>query len=291
MRKAKGIIFILIGIFTVYIAGKAIFLTPGAVDELQNAIVVEDGKINPENEGKLVMVSGTLKTSEPIEDPLTGVKLPGVVAEREVWTFKDVGVDEDGMVDWEWRVEMIDRTEKGNFGFNYEGMGSTYLVAPTTLGEFYVDSAFLIMIDKTTLFDDYDENDLKDGWIVTTRSFKAGDSKNNYYLSQDDDLPKIKMERTAYETDPYGAYKQKIAYTTSSPEDPQEYTIAGIQKGDTLMKSDEIQGVTLQKGILTKDEFVGEATSLGGVFLFLAVGILFLIIGVRKMLLFKGDRE
>lgn len=41
-------------------------------------------------------------------------------------------------------------------------------------------------------------------------------------------------------------------------DDPLEYTIIGVQKGDTLIKSEDVDSVTTVKGIMTAQEFAEE---------------------------------
>lgn len=91
MKKIISVILVITGILFAALSLKAVFSIPQTDSQIRNAITVTDGKVLSENEGKLVVVSGTLTADEPLADPLTGVKLPGVTAIRTVWTYECVG--------------------------------------------------------------------------------------------------------------------------------------------------------------------------------------------------------
>ena len=165
MKKIIGVILIIGGVLFASLAIKALFSAPKSEEQIRAAATIKDGRILPENEGKLVVVSGTLKAAEPLQDPITGVKLPGVTAKRTVWTYKQDTNSDDEQV-WDWKPENTDYSEKANFGINAEILTTTMLAAPTLLGEFKVESKLLNPLIRNTEFTQYDEKSLKDGWKV-----------------------------------------------------------------------------------------------------------------------------
>ena len=86
-----------------------------------------------------------------------------------------------------------------------------------------------------------------------------------------------------YSSTGYGS--QKISYGIVSPDDPLEYTIIGIQKGDTIVKAEDIDSVTTFKGIMTAEELAEENKKgvRGGSIFGIVAGILLAIIGVGMM--------
>ena len=165
MKKIIGVILIISGILFASLAVKALMSTPQTYERIKAAATVKDGRVIPENEGKLVVVSGTLKPAEQLQDPITGVKLPGVTAKRTVWTYeRDTNSDDETV--WDWKPENTDYSEKANFGINAEILTSTMLAVPTLLGEFKVESELLNPLIRNTEFTQYDEESLKDGWKV-----------------------------------------------------------------------------------------------------------------------------
>lgn len=275
MKKIIGVILIIGGVLFASLAIKALFSAPKSEEQIRAAATIKDGRILPENEGKLVVVSGTLKAAEPLQDPITGVKLPGVTAKRTVWTYKQDTNSDDEQV-WDWKPENTDYSEKANFGINAEILTTTMLAAPTLLGEFKVESKLLNPLIRNTEFTQYDEKSLKDGWKVL-----SGGRESSYCVSKENWLPKKSTGR--YSTTGYGS--QKISYGIVSPDDPLEYTILGIQKGDTLIKSEDVDSVTTFKGIMTADEFADENKKgvRGGSIFGIVAGILLAVIGVGMM--------
>ena len=275
MKKIIGVILIIGGVLFASLAIKALFSAPKSEEQIRAAATIKDGRILPENEGKLVVVSGTLKAAEPLQDPITGVKLPGVTAKRTVWTYKqDSGSGDEKK--WDWYPENTDYSEKANFGINAEILTTTMLAAPTLLGEFKVESKLLNPLMRTTEFKQYDEKSLNAGWNLI-----SGGRESSYCVSKENWLPKKTTGRYSSAGD--GA--QKVSYGIVSPDDPLEYTIIGVQKGDTLIKSEDVDSVTTFKGIMTADEFADENKKgvRGGSIFGIVAGILLAVIGVGMM--------
>ena len=275
MKKVIGVILIIGGLLFASLAVKALVSSPQAYEKIKAAATIKDGKVIPENEGKLVVVSGTLKPAEQLRDPITGVKLPGVTAKRTVWTYeRDTNSDDEQV--WDWKPENTDYSEKANFGINAEILTTTMLAAPTLLGEFKVESKLLNPLMRTTEFTQYDEESLNAGWKVL-----SGGKESRYCVSKENWLPK--KSTGMYSTTGYGS--QKISYGIVSPDDPLEYTVIGVQKGNTLIKSEDVDSVTTVKGIMTSEEFAEENKKgvRGGSIFGIVAGILLAIIGVGMM--------
>ena len=277
MKKIIGVILIIGGLLFASLAVKALFAAPKAQEKIMSAVTIKDGKLLSENEGKHVVVSGTLKPAEQLQDPITGVKLPGVTAKRIVWTYKqDSGSDDEKV--WDWHPENTDYSEKANFGINAEILTTTMLAAPTLLGEFKVESKLLNPLIRTTEFKNYDESSLKAGWKLL-----SGGKESRYCVSKEKYLPK--KSTGLYSTSGYGS--QKVSYDIVSPDDPLKYTILGIQKGDTIIKAEDIDSVTTFKGIMTAEEFAAEnkkGVRSGSIFGIIA-GLLLAAVGVGMIIL------
>ena len=275
MKKIIGVILIVGGLLFASLAIKALVSAPQSYERIRTAATIKDGKVIPENEGKLVVVSGTLKPAEQLRDPITGVKLPGVTAKRTVWTYeRDTNSDDEPV--WDWKPEITDYSEKANFGINAEILTTTMLAAPTLLGEFKVEGKLLNPLIRNTEFTQYDEQSLNAGWKVL-----SGGKESRYCVSKENWLPK--KSTGTYSTTGYGS--QKISYGIVSPDDPLEYTIVGVQKGDTLIKSEDVDSVTTFKGLMTAEEFADESKkeARGGSIFGIVTGILLAIIGVGMM--------
>lgn len=276
MKKIIGVILIIGGIFFASLAVKALVSAPQSYEKIRAAATIKDGRVIPENEGKLVVVSGTLKPTEQLQDPITGVKLPGVTAKRTVWTYKqDTGSGDEKV--WDWHPENTDYSEKANFGINAEILTSTMLAAPTLLGEFKVESKLLNPLIRNTEFKQYDEKSLNAGWKVL-----SGGRESSYCVSKENWLPK-KSTGTYSST---GDGSQKVSYGIVSSDDPLEYTIVGVQKEGNLVEADDIDAVTTVKGIMTAEEFAEENKKgvRGGSIFGIIAGILLAVIGAGMMI-------
>ena len=275
MKKIIGVILIIGGLLFASLAVKALVSAPQTYEKIRAAATIKDGRLTPENEGKLVVVSGTLKPAEQLQDPITGVKLPGVTAKRTVWTYQqDTGSGDEKV--WDWKPEITDYSEKANFGINAEILTTTMLAAPTLLGEFKVEGKLLNPLIRNTEFTQYDEKSLKDGWNLL-----SGGKESRYCVSKEYHL----LKKTTGTYSSTGDGSQKISYGIVSPDDPLEYTILGVQKGDTLIKSEDVDSVTTIKGIMTAEEFAEESKKgvRGGSIFGIVIGILLAIIGVGMM--------
>ncbi len=275
MKKIIGVILIIGGLLFASLAVKALVSAPQTYEKIRAAATIKDGRLTPENEGKLVVVSGTLKPAEQLQDPITGVKLPGVTAKRTVWTYKqDTGSGDEKV--WDWHPENTDYSEKANFGINAEILTTTMLAAPTLLGEFKVEGKLLNPLIRNTEFTQYDEKSLKDGWNLL-----SGGKESRYCVSKEYHL----LKKTTGTYSSTGDGSQKISYGIVSPDDPLEYTILGVQKGDTLIKSEDVDSVTTFKGLMTAEEFAEESKKgvRGGSIFGIVTGILLAIIGVGMM--------
>ena len=276
MKKIIGVILIIGGIFFASLAVKALVSAPQSYEKIRAAATIKDGKLTPENEGKLVVVSGTLKPAEQLQDPITGVKLPGVTAKRTVWTYKqDTGSGDEKV--WDWHPENTDYSEKANFGINAEILTTTMLAAPTLLGEFKVESKLLNPLIRNTEFKQYDEKSLNAGWKVL-----SGGRESSYCVSKENWLPK-KSTGTYSST---GDGSQKVSYGIVSSDDPLEYTIVGVQKEGNLVEADDIDAVITVKGIMTAEEFAEENKKgvRGGSIFGIIAGILLAVIGAGMMI-------
>lgn len=276
MKKIIGVILIIGGIFFASLAVKALVSAPQSYEKIRVAATIKDGKLTPENEGKLVVVSGTLKPAEQLQDPITGVKLPGVTAKRTVWTYKQNAGSGDEKV-WDWQPENTDYSEKANFGINAEILTTTMLAAPTLLGEFKVEGKLLNPLIRNTEFTQYDKESLNAGWNLL-----SGGKESRYCISKEHWLPK--KSTGTYSTTGYGS--QKVSYGIVSPDDPLEYTIVGVQKEGNLVEADDIDAVTTVKGIMTAEEFAEENKKgvRGGSIFGIIAGILLAVIGAGMMI-------
>ena len=129
------------------------------------------------------------------------------------------------------------------------------------------------------------EHCLKEGWYI-----HSNDKESKYSISKEEKL--AKKEKLPKYVKSYAAGMQKISYRIISPENPLEYTLIGIQKGDTLIKTTDAVSKSICEGILTAEEFAKETGNSvrGGSIFALVIGIVVTAVGL-KISLFGGYME
>ena len=154
---------ILVGIILFIVAFPVLFWNEGRAVSRAKAlqagaagvIAVSADKIQPENEGKLVHVSGKLTVGDTLTDPLTGISIKGVRLERHVEMFQwkehsssksekklGGGVKKTTVYTYEkgWSSSLIDSTEFKEQGHNnpaaFPFESETWLATDVKLGAF-----------------------------------------------------------------------------------------------------------------------------------------------------------
>ena len=140
-RKIKIVIYIIVVIFSVFLIAKAIKQESGANPEiLDKVVILDEAKVLPENEGKLVLVSGKLKASEVFKDNTFGIELDTFRVNKtvEMYQYK-AGNDEVG---YEWKDKVEKKTITSGSGGIYrnpeKSMSSINKCDKAYLGEFTV---------------------------------------------------------------------------------------------------------------------------------------------------------
>ena len=155
-KRIIGIILVIAALGTVLLGIKAGGAAPENKKIIESATVVSDGKVLPENEGKVVIVTGTLEAPLPFADPETGVVIDTIVAHRYVEKARvELGGDDEKDT-WTWDSTI----SKNDFG------GSGKVIAPgVTIGEFAVSDELMSPVPTLKQRDQYSAADLsKGGW-------------------------------------------------------------------------------------------------------------------------------
>jgi len=209
----------------------------GTSEYLESAVYLESPVLLPENEGKLVIISGTVEMTAPAYDPEYGITIQSPNAMRYTEQYssmvKDSGDDEDeGSIEyeWDWRPH----------GTNVDLMGGA------KLGEFELDTEVVKFFPNATDYDDFDPKEVSRYSVYTelggiTHVVVKGTS----YVS------KTTNHRIGYE------YEGDIAvyYRCLDLSKNGEMTLVGIQQDGRLIHG-ENKTVTVNAGIKTKDELI-----------------------------------
>jgi len=252
-KKIGGIILIVCALFTAFLGIKAAGNAPGNQEIIKDAVYVADGKVLPENEGKVVIVNGALDAPLPFIDEQTGIELNSIVAYRRVEKARvELGSDDEEDT-WSWD-STISENDLG---------GSKKLVAPgVTLGEFEVAEMLLQPVPTfAELTEFYIGEDYDVQWYIF-------EEKGLDYLYQLDYMP-LEDSVVYYDTviRDHTTSKQKnegtlrVRYDVVEDDANMDYTIIGRQKNGRLEEVEELDLIAAVSGHLTPEEMLEYAES------------------------------
>lgn len=291
-KKIIGIICIIAALVSAVTGFSAKSDAPAHAELVKNAPYITDGVIHPENEGKIVVVTGTLDADLPFADSKTGVKLSSIVTFRHVEKLSMKGTDKDEKPYWKWDPTMAE----ADFG------GTKKLIAPgVTLGEYAVAEDFLMAIPAAHPRTEYDKKE------VNQLNLSLAEDQGKVYLQTQDKLPRDEEDVTTIWLDPdfkssevdkaYKHAKQtydglcRVTYAEISPEDTLEYTIIGRQENGKLVEPEELDMTCILSGHRTTEELLAHveesasgamAGSLIMAAVLLAVGVLMIVKDLKK---------
>lgn len=255
----KSIIFIVIAIILA-VVGVFSTNTSKETEAISNAVYVEDGKVLPENEGKIVIVPGKLEAVNPLVDEITGVALPGVIAKRTVERYEKVSnSDEDGTYyTLEWKNTILGEDNEFN------DVVSSVLIAEAKVGEFTIDSNALHHVAVGAAFNNFDSQALQQkGYTIFPKT-------NVTYIGKMDFMPEGHEEynasftRNTFGKVYYRDYENipRISYVVQRGES-NEYTFIGKQQNGKLMFDKELGMQAAFDGLQNPDQ-LAERVESGG---------------------------
>lgn len=245
-----GIVLVIAALVTVFLGIKAGGAAPENKKIIKNAVVVSDGKVLPENEGKVVIVTGTLEAPLPFVDAQTGIELNSIVAYRHVEKLVVVKDDEGNPDTWRWDVT----TQASHYG------GNKKLIAPNVaFGGFQLSDTLMQAVNAHDHLDDYSYVDLS---ALGVNDFKED---GIVYLYAGRIMPH--NEDKISTTDLFGRANYdyldlvdtlRVRYDVIADES-MEYTVIGLQKNGTLEDVEQLKMTDMIHGNLTVDELLAYA--------------------------------
>lgn len=219
---------------------------------LEGAVYLEEPKIKPENEGKVVIISGKADIIENAYDNEMGLhfKYPVVLRRKEI--RKEERIDDKDKVETKWHLAP---------------KGDTKFFGTIKLGDFKISNRFLNKLPyngKNLDKKDFDPNELKNlpsGFYVYAPIFK-------FYIENGNSIGDIRMQYS-------------LGYNG-----PLIMTLAGIQKNGVLEYSDNISYSFFEKKMTYK-----EMIKKGELSTFLTFGFTLLIALIGLALLISGIRS
>lgn len=206
---------------------------------IENAPYITDGKINPNHEGKVVIVAGKMATEEPAADEELGISFDSPILKRNVHVMVEKGSGSD-----------IKRSWESMAGSNIARM---YKSAPPVITFYGVVKAGDFILDKTLL------KKFAAGVNVKELPQQASYKKTPLYHETESGIHYLtNREPNLIFSHLDGDYR--ISYTKSSLEENQEKTLVGIQKGNRLRGKGMVDGIEFfgqeSNGILTREDIL-----------------------------------
>lgn len=121
MGKFKKICYCIIALFILFISIKALIQSNGETAEYlqDNLVIVEDGQYHKENDGKVVLVKGTLTTDNIVKDEKFGVSTTNAARlERNVYEYRWYKDENSSYVDTRWEDKSTARQYIEGYGYD-----------------------------------------------------------------------------------------------------------------------------------------------------------------------------
>ena len=258
--KKKSIIFIALAVL---LGGVGFFSmnTSKQTDAISKAVYVQDGKVLPENEGKIVIVPGKVEVTEPFVDTLTGVPIPHIKANRTVEIYEErMETNEENNSTY----YVFDWKSTTHSGVNkFDEVHSTNLVANCKVGEFEIDGQIINGISVGKKLKDIDNQ------AIAAKGYREHyeHKKDITYVAKLDYMP-IGGERSGskagYKQGYYSDYEgaHRVSYTIPS-EESLEYTFIGKQQNGKIMYDKDLGMQSAFSGLQDSTELAQRVKSGG----------------------------
>ena len=266
MSKVKGIIELLVAAVLV---GLVIWtnVMPDEGRRIEDAIYLDDAQVLPENEGKRVIVAGTVTVRETATDTDLGISLDSPLMRRKVEKLKYFD-------EWQW-------SSVSDASVN-ESLTDANFVGKASIGQFELDEHLVRTLPASER--DWDEDDLDAATIERLeRQWNFVLDGGQLYISQAP--PSVMdLDHLMY-SELEGSYR--VRYRMWHPGQELKATVVGIQRGNTLCYDPDLNASPAFEGVLTVDEMVKENGFgvLMGEIIFAGIpAIILTILGVRNVL-------
>lgn len=241
-KRVSGIIFMVIGLFVLVLLIKEQLDLPQTMAQAQNAAYVTDGQVDPENDGKLVIVTGTLTQNGDAEDTLLGLHFDAPALYRVVEKYELDSTIGDGV--WSWEKQYSDSAEE---------LACGYVTGKVTLGEFTLAEDILSAFPTDSYYADFSEEALTQAGLHTEA---VGDI---VYITQATGV----SQGTTYSIwGLMGDGDVRVSYRYYDVSQQPTITLIAYQEGDTLTLAnfEDVSFDSVMPGTLTKEEFLSAAS-------------------------------
>lgn len=280
IRKSTIVWFVL----AVLIAASQIFSAENP-DEVywSDAVFIEGAKVMPENEGKLVAVSGKPVMLESAADEQIGISFASPRVYRSVYVLE---------------YNSLLKSWDTGYALDGDGLGSGVLTGRVAIGEYELDKELLEKLNgvggKELQEEDFSEEDL--AHMLNTGSLIKWGGKFCYAEIEDRYNANFawnsteELDAVDYRLHPEWEGSHMVTWSQWEIKPDDEITVVGIQKGNTLVYCDDLQGGEVSKnGIVTEDGTDEPSNPALVKCAGFSLAVLFAFLGIRSML--KKDKE
>lgn len=271
-----GALMVIVGLFFTYAAVKAIVTTPATVRRIKEAPFITNGVVDPENEGKTVILALDLTDMGDATDDAFGFTFPYPFVSREVERLKCTLAYKK----WEWVRETDSE----------ESLGSRSFFGDVSVGNFQVEGDLLRGLGRRKdLFpSDFNEQQLNDfmdrydsvSLEIWNDRFYITNSNSLYFENYEFDGDEI--ARSNYE-DQEGSIR--VRYLAVPREEYSKIAVIGKQQGNWIVEDDRVDSMTVFENVdssadVAKDHLV----SMGiGIAIELAICIPLMLFGINMI--------
>lgn len=276
VKKSTIVFFALAAFFFIGI----FFYTESESPDWSDATYVKDAKVNPENEGKLIAISGKVKVMENAKDEVVGVSFNSPKVRRSVdEVIWDTGTQK-------WRLKQV------NKGKSDDGYETDIIAGRISIGEFELDkkvTARVNFLESDVEPGDFSDKDIahmdSEGYLI------RHDTKAWYSTGG---LVTVDMENigeAAYLLHPSWDGSYIVGWKMWEPKGDEEFTVVGVQNGSNLTYTTLNAAVSADK-FMDEEAFNERAEGYNQIdtkYIAAAFAVIFALLGVRS--LFKNRKR
>ena len=246
MRRLIGIVLVVIAGFFLFVAGKAIVTSPKTNKQLKEAPFITDGKVDPANEGKTVIVKLDFSDVGPAEDDEFGFTFTYPIVHRQVERY---GRTVNG---YEWE----------NVGKDGDFPNEKYFYGRINGGDFEIEPSLLVGLGagKDIKESDFDAAELN-VFLQYYNGLQGETYQGIYYITDATAAYLDDISDESIDVLNEDLYKEQVGvsrvhYKGLSGDDIKSIALIGRQEGNRLVKDDRVDTLTVYENVENKDDLV-----------------------------------
>ena len=275
MDKVLGVVFALLFVLNAFLMGRSIATSGNGQEVLADAVFIENGEVDEANEGKLVVVTGPIQTTDEAYDDVTELTLESALAAKHTETLSYDYIDKETnkkAYDVDHGLSTMDFNNKYRVEENWTPEPDEYIYGAAWIGDFYITQEVLIPLIGT-----------KELSVETFWQDELDESPYWYYFEGDD------IYFSSADPDNFKEGDQRIFYRGISENDDTVYTIVGMQRDGELYRPDADLGEWIHEGVKSRSDLVGGTAknAVMAIVFFGVLAVLFLVLALWKFEVFE----